>query len=65
MIKWECRSTVPAAKAFDFVADLARKGIDCYQHAIKNGMVLIEWGRTDEASQQTARGSSLADDCGA
>lgn len=54
--KWMFRSTVPAAKASDFVADLARKGIDCYQHAIKDGMVLIEWGRKDgETLQQDAQ----------
>ena len=53
---WECRSTVPAAKAFDFVADLARKGIDCYQHAIKDGMVLIEWGRAEDVRTERESG---------
>ena len=67
MNEWVRRSTVPAAKAFDFVADLARKGIDCYQHAIKDGKVLIEWGRKEdgETLQQAAQRRTRPVHCGA
>lgn len=48
MIQWKHSKTVPESESFDFVMELVRKGQESYSHAVKDGMVTIEWGRDDE-----------------
>ena len=60
MMHWKHSKTVPEDEALDFVMELVRLGEDSFSHQVKDGMVTIEWGWSNDVhrSKEEDRGTS-------